>query len=124
MIPQPGLCRGKLQSGIEMVQACPRIGGCRSDAKMRLDHGVPGCGAGDRIIGRSESASRQRQGFLRITVSEGGGSLLHALRWAMSLLLRTLPCPYRVLSVLCRPESLPSLMLPHPTSARVMLLKL
>src|SRR2546426_1097810 len=113
MITQPGLFRGKLQSGIEMVQACTGIDGCRSRAKMRLDHDVPGCGAGARIVGRGQSASRQGQGFLRIAAAEDSGSLLHTLRWAMPLLLRTLPCPYRVLPVFFGHESLPSLLLKH-----------
>jgi hypothetical protein len=77
---------------------------------MCLDHDVPGCGAGARIIGRSQSASRQRQGSRRIAASEGSCSLLHTLRGAMPLLLRTLPCPYRVLSVLFGHESLSSVL--------------
>ncbi len=62
MITQPGLCRGKLQSGIEMVQACTGIDGCRSRAKMCLDHDVPSCGAGARIVGpiRCSSANTLR----------------------------------------------------------------
>src|SRR5262249_22864192 len=110
MITQPGLCRGELQSGIEVVQACTGITGCRSRAKMCLDHDVPGCGAGARIIGRSQSASRLRQGSRRIAASEGSGSILHTLRGAMPLLLRTLPCPYRVLSLLFGHESLSSVL--------------
>src|SRR5712691_12466270 len=113
MITQPGLFRDKLQSGIEMVQACTGIDGCRSSAKMCLDHDVPSCGAGARIVGRGQSASCQCQGSLRLTAAEGSGSLLHTLRWAMPLLLRALPCPYRVLPVLFGHESSPSWLLKH-----------
>src|SRR3989442_1277109 len=113
MISQPGLFRGKLQSGIEMVQACTGIDGGRSRAKMRLDHDLPGGGAGARIIGRGQKVSRQCQGLLRIAAAEGSGSLLHTLRGTMPLLWRALPCPYRVLPVLFGHESLPSLLLKH-----------
>src|SRR5712691_3551975 len=113
MIPQPGLFGGTLHSSIEMVEACPGIHRCRSRPKMRLDHDVPGGGAGARIVGRGQRTRRQGQGSLRIPTAKGSGSLLHTLRGAMPLLLRALPCPYRVLPVLFGHESSPSLLLKH-----------